>query len=192
MKYVGMLSVALCLDRGLSLVMSAGIWHCQGLWFLVSYNYFHRFLHIWFISTSFYLNRLLGSSTVVFFVFCDLDWGWGGGELLSYIWALWLCVAMGNIDGEMDSVGNACVQTLPDTNSVSVLLNYGIIFPSVPYYQSVEGVGGPWSCLPASHTFFHHFLSPSHPPPPRVWGLGRHMTFQTRVMSFISKVRYSH
>ena len=36
---------------------------------------------------------------------------------------------MGNIDGEMDSKGNACVQTLTDTNSVSVLLNYGIIFP---------------------------------------------------------------
>ena len=49
---------------------------------------------------------------------------------------------MGNMDGEMDWEGNTCVQTLPDTNSVSVLLNYGIIFPSVPYYQGLEGVGG--------------------------------------------------
>ena len=56
MKYVGMLSVALCLDRGLSLIISPGIWHCQGLWFLVSYNYFHRFLNILsrLILTSFY------------------------------------------------------------------------------------------------------------------------------------------
>ena len=45
------------------------------------------------------------------------------------------------MDGEMDSKGNACVQTLPDTNSVSVLLNHGIIIPSVPYYQGLEGVG---------------------------------------------------
>ena len=64
-----------------------------------------------------------------------------GKGLLSFIWALWLCVAMGNMDGEMDSEGNACVQTLPDTNSVSVLLNHGIIIPSVPYYQGLEGVG---------------------------------------------------
>ena len=64
-----------------------------------------------------------------------------GKGLLSFIWALWLCVAMGNMDGEMDSKGNACVQTLPDTNSVSVLLNHGIIIPSVPYYQGLEGVG---------------------------------------------------
>ena len=49
---------------------------------------------------------------------------------------------MGNMDGEMESEGNAGMQTLPDTNSVSVWLNYGIIFPSVPYYQSLEGVGG--------------------------------------------------
>lgn len=42
----------------------------------------------------------------------------GGRGLLSFIWVLWLCVAMGNMDGEMDSEGNACVQTLPDTNSV--------------------------------------------------------------------------
>ena len=48
---------------------------------------------------------------------------------------------MENMDGEMDSEGNACVQTLPDTNSVSVLLNHGIIIPSVPYYQGLEGVG---------------------------------------------------
>ena len=37
-------------------IMSPGIWHCQGLWFLVSYNYFHRFLNILsrLILTSFY------------------------------------------------------------------------------------------------------------------------------------------
>ena len=46
------------------------------------------------------------------------------------------------MDGEMDWEGNACVQTLPDTNSVSLLLNYGIIFLSVPYYQGLEGGGG--------------------------------------------------
>lgn len=94
-----------------------------------------------------YLNRLLGSSTVVFFVFCDLDWGWGGRGLLSFIWALWLCVAMGNMDGEMDSEGNACIQTLPDTNPVSVLLNYGIIFPlslTTSVWKGLGGGGGGW------------------------------------------------
>ena len=56
---------------------------------------------------------------------------------------------MGNIDGEMDSKGNACVQTLTDTNSVSVLLNYGIIFPlSITTRvwkgrEGWEGGGGP-------------------------------------------------
>ena len=99
-KYVGMLSVVLCLDRGLSLIMSPGIWHYQGLWFLVSHNYFHRFLNIlsWLISTSFYLSRLLGSSKVVFFVFCDLDCGEGGGGychlygLYGYVllWGIWM------------------------------------------------------------------------------------------------------
>lgn len=74
-------------------------------------------------------------------LYCFRSLGLGGRGLLSFIWDLWLCVAMGNTDGEMDSEGNACVQTLPDTNSVSVLLNYGIIFPSVPYYQGLEGVG---------------------------------------------------
>ena len=68
-----------------------GIWHCQGLWFLVSYNYLHRFLNIlsWLISTSFYLNRLLGSSTVVFFVFCDLDWG--EGVTVIYMGSMVMC-----------------------------------------------------------------------------------------------------
>ena len=66
----------------------------------------------------------------------------GGRGLLSFIWALWLCVAMGNMDGEMESEGNACMQTLPDTNSVSVWLNYGIIFPSVPYYQGLDRGAG--------------------------------------------------
>ena len=66
----------------------------------------------------------------------------GGRRLLSFIWALWLCVAMGNMDGEMDSEGHACLQTLPGTNSVSVLLNDRIIFPAVSYYQDLEGVGG--------------------------------------------------
>ena len=113
----------------------------------------------------------------------------GGRGLLSFIWALWLCVAMGNMDGEMDWEGNTCVQTLPDTNSVSVLLNYGIIFPSVPYYQGLEGVGGGGvlilpSCIPYN---FYHFLSPLRPHH-RFGGRGRHMTFQTRVLSFISKV----
>ena len=46
----------------------------------------------------FYLNRLLGSSTVVFFVFCDLDWGWGREGyshlygLYDYVllWGIWM------------------------------------------------------------------------------------------------------
>ena len=144
----------------------------------MSYNYLHRYLNIisWLISTSFYLNLLLGSSTVVFIVYSDLDWGRG---LLSFIWALWLCVAMGNMDGEMDSEGNTCVQTLPDTNSVPALLsNYGIIFPlsfTTRVWKGWEGGegGGSWSCLPASHTIFHHFLSPPSPPsPPPPTGLG--------------------
>ena len=60
-------------------------------WFLVSYNYFHRFLNIlsWLISTSFYLNRLLGSSTVVFFVFCDLYWG--KGVTVLYMGSIIMC-----------------------------------------------------------------------------------------------------
>ena len=58
---------------------------------------------------------------------------------------------MGNMDGEMESEGNAGMQTLPDTNSVSVWLNYGIIFPSVPYYQGLDRRGGTlgisgWGC----------------------------------------------
>ena len=112
----------------------------------------------------------------------------GGRGLLSFIWALWLCVAMGNMDGEMDWEGNACVQTLPDTNSVSLLLNYGIIFLSVPYYQGLEGVGagGSLSCPPASHTIFITFSLPCAPH--GFGGRGRHMTFQTRVLSFVSKV----
>ena len=95
-KYVGILSVALCLDRGLSLIMSPGIiilCHCQGLWFLVSYNYFHRFLDIlsWLISTSFYLNRFLGSSTVAFIVFFDFDCGWGEGVTIIYMGSMIMC-----------------------------------------------------------------------------------------------------
>ena len=92
----------------------------------------------------------------------------GGRGLLSFIWALWLCVAMGNMDGEMESEGNACMQTLPDTNSVSVWLNYGIIFPSVPYYQGLEGVGGGWGVLilpSAPHTIFITFSVPCTLPP---------------------------
>lgn len=49
---------------------------------------------------------------------------------------------MGNMDGEMESEGNAGMQTLPDTNSVSVWLNYRLIFPSVPYYQGLDWRGG--------------------------------------------------
>ena len=49
---------------------------------------------------------------------------------------------MGNMDGEMELEGNACMQALPDTNSVSVWLNYGIIFPSVPYYKGLDRGGG--------------------------------------------------
>ena len=80
---------------------------------------------------------------------------------------------MGNMDGEMDWEGKACVQTLPDANSVSLLLNYGIIFLSVPYYQGLEGVGGGGgvlilpSCIPYN---FYHFLSTLRPP--RVWREG--------------------
>ena len=79
---------------------------------------------------------------------------------------------MGNMDGEMDWEGNTCVQTLPDTNSVSVLLNYGIIFPSVPYYQGLEGVGGggPYPSLLHPIQFLSLSLSPA--PPPQVWGEG--------------------
>ena len=108
------------------------------------------------------------------FCFLWLGLGMGGRGLLSYIWALWLCVAMGNIDGEMDSVGNACVQTLPDTNSVSVLLNYGIIFPSVPYYQGVEEVGvgrGGVLILPSCIPYYFSSLSLSFAPPSPM-GLG--------------------
>ena len=108
-------------------------------------------------------------------LFCFLWLGLAGRGLLSFVWALWLCVAMGNMDGEMDSEGNACVQTLPDTNSMSLLLNYGIICPSVPYYQGLKGVGEgdgvlilP-SCIPY---YFYHFLSAPHPPPPFPHGFG--------------------
>lgn len=66
----------------------------------------------------------------------------GGRGLLSFIWALWLCVAMGNMEGEMESEGNAGMQTLPDTNSVSVWLNYRLIFPSVPYILPGSGLEG--------------------------------------------------
>ena len=67
--------------------------HCQGLWFLVSYNYFHRFLDIlsWLISTSFYLNRFLGSSTVAFIVFFDFDCGWGEGVTVIYMGSMIMC-----------------------------------------------------------------------------------------------------
>ena len=75
--------------------------------------------------------------------------------------------------------------------SVSVV-NYGIIFPSVPYYQSLEGVGGvggsPDPAFLHPIPFFITFSLLCTPVPPWVWGLGRHMTFQTRVLSFISKV----
>ena len=36
-----------------------------------------------------YLNRLLGSSTVVFFVFCDLDWG--EGVTVIYMGSMVMC-----------------------------------------------------------------------------------------------------
>ena len=68
---------------------------------------------------------------------------------------------MGNMDGEMDSEGNACVQTLPDTNSVSVLLNHGIIIPSVPYYQGLEG---PDPAFLYPILFFIVFSLPRTPP----------------------------
>ena len=185
MKYVGMLSVALCLDRGLSLIMSPGIWHCQGLWFLVSYNYFHRFLDIlsWLISTSFYLNRLLGSSTVAFIVFVDLDWGGGGYchlyGLYGYVllWGTW----MGKW---IRRVMHACkLSQVPIQCQCSLIM--GLFFLLSLITRVWKGWGS-WSFLPASHTIFHHFLSPPHPP--WVWGLGRHITFQIRVLSFVSKV----
>lgn len=72
---------------------------------------------------------------------------------------------MGNMDGEMDSEGNAHVQTLPDTNSVSVLLNYGIIFPSVPYYQGLEEVGGGGPYPAFLHPILFLSLSLSSAPP---------------------------
>ena len=74
---------------------------------------------------------------------------------------------MGNMDGEMDSEGNACVQTLPGTNSVSVFLNYGIIFPAVPDYQGLEGVGV--LILPSCIPYYFSSLSVSPTPP---MGLG--------------------
>ena len=77
---------------------------------------------------------------------------------------------MGNMDREMDWEGNACVQTLPDTNSVSLLLNYGIIFLSVPYYQGLEGVGGPYPALLHPIQFLSLSLYPA--PPPGVWREG--------------------
>ena len=80
----------------------------------------------------------------------------------------WRVIQQLLLDGEMGSEGNACVKTLPDTNSVSVLLNYGIIFASVPYYQGLEGVGGGWGVLilpSASHTIFITFSVPCTLPP---------------------------
>ena len=175
MKFVGMLSVALCLDRGLSLIMSPGIWHYQGLWFLVSYNYFHRFLNIlsWLISTSFYLSRLLGSSKVVFFVFCDLDCGEEGGGychlygLYGYVllWGIW----MGKW---IRRVMHVCkLSQVPIQCQCCLMI--GLFSPLSLTTRVWKGWEGSWSCLPASHTIFHHFLSPPHPPPlPPPTGLG--------------------
>ena len=57
----------------------------------MSYNYLHRYLNIisWLISTSFYLNLLLGSSTVVFIVYSDLDWG--EGVVVIYMGSMVMC-----------------------------------------------------------------------------------------------------
>lgn len=157
----------------------------------MSYNYLHRYLNIisWLISTSFFLNLLLGSSTVVFIVYSDLDWGRG---LLSFIWVLWLCVAMGNMDGEMDSEGNACVQTLPDTNWVPALLsNYGIIFPlsfTTRVWKGWEG-GGP------DPAFLHpilFFITFSPPPSPPHWFGGWVDIWHLRLECCLSFPKYIH
>lgn len=128
-------------------------------------------------------------------LYCLLWLGLGEG-VLSFIWALWLCVAMGNMDGEMDSEGNACVQTLPDTNWVPALLsNYGIIFPlsfTTRVWKGWEG-GGPDPAFLHPILFFITFSLPPHPPsPPPHWSGGWVDIWHLRLECCLSFPKYIH
>ena len=86
----------------------------------------------------------------------------GGGYCHLYglygyvlLWGIWMGKWIGR-------VMHAC-KLFPDTNSVSLLLNYGIIFLSVPYYQGLEGVGGPYPALLHPIQFLSLSLYPAPP-----------------------------
>ena len=118
-------------------------------------------------------------------LFCFLWLGLGGGGychlygLYGYVllWGTW----MGKW---IRRVMHACkLSQVPIQCQCSLIM--GLFFLLSLITRVWKGWGS-WSFLPASHTIFHHFLSPPHPP--WVWGLGRHITFQIRVLSFVSKV----
>ena len=123
-------------------------------------------------------------------LFCFLWLGLGGGGychlywLYGYVllWGIW----MGKWVRRVMHVWK--LSQIPIQCQCCLIM--GLFLPlslTTRIWKGWEGGGGSWSCLLHPIPFLSLSLSPA-PFPPRVWGLGRHLTFQTRVLSVVSKV----
>ena len=118
-------------------------------------------------------------------LFCFLWLGLGGGGychlygLYGYVllWGIWMGKWIGR-------VMHACkLSQIPIQCHCCLIMG---LFFSLSLTTRVWKGWGSLSCPPASHTIFITFSLPCAPH--GFGGRGRHMTFQTRVLSFVSKV----
>lgn len=178
MNYVGMLSVALCLDRDLSLIMSPGI-IIMTLPRLMISRVLQLFPSIFKYSFMvdfdlFLLEPILRFIYSCLYCFLGLVGGGGGGGGYCHLYGLYGYVLLWGIwmGKWIQRVMHTCkLSQIPIQCQCCLIM--GLFFPlsltTRVWKRWGEGVLILPSCIPY---YFYHFLSPLHPPSPMGLGAG--------------------